>query len=343
MTMTNEALSSNRRLSAEPAHRVHGSPASGERRRQEVRADARPRQRVELPSNARALFDRPPTTIAGWKAVADGLLSSPCCAFHRNAEISSCYAWIYGHQPECFKWAAMAAIRVSPHPSRPLPAPAGHRSHRLRGHPARPPSQPVPADEGREHHPRDEQRHLRRHLLGSPRVRHCRRRGRTSTRAPASRQALRTHPRRLRGARPRSPCLGTRAGGHGSAPDRGRAHLGGQRPAPRARAARLGATEFRSPLVRIRAARLDGFRNQLRGERGAASGDVLHVVLPVLPHPRRPRCRARADVAADHSLRRPVALARRERRSLLPELRLRHAPGRRQPATLSSTKRARPR
>jgi hypothetical protein len=52
----------------------------------------------------------PPDTIAGWKAVADGLLSDPCCAFHRNVEISSRYAWIYQFQPACFKWAAMAAI-----------------------------------------------------------------------------------------------------------------------------------------------------------------------------------------------------------------------------------------
>jgi hypothetical protein len=42
--------------------------------------------------------------------VADGLLSDPCCAFHRNVEISSRYAWIYTLQPACFKWAAMAAI-----------------------------------------------------------------------------------------------------------------------------------------------------------------------------------------------------------------------------------------
>jgi hypothetical protein len=42
--------------------------------------------------------------------VADGLLSDPCCAFHRNVEISSRYAWIYKLQPACFKWAAMAAI-----------------------------------------------------------------------------------------------------------------------------------------------------------------------------------------------------------------------------------------
>jgi hypothetical protein len=51
-----------------------------------------------------------PDTIAGWKAVADGLLSDPCCAFHRNVEISSRYAWMYTLRPACFKWAAMAAI-----------------------------------------------------------------------------------------------------------------------------------------------------------------------------------------------------------------------------------------
>ena len=51
-----------------------------------------------------------PDTIAGWRAVADGFLSDPCCAFHRNVEISSCYAWLHQRQPACFKWAAMAAI-----------------------------------------------------------------------------------------------------------------------------------------------------------------------------------------------------------------------------------------
>ena len=35
---------------------------------------------------------RTPDTIAGWQALADGLLSDPCCAFHRNVEISSRYA-----------------------------------------------------------------------------------------------------------------------------------------------------------------------------------------------------------------------------------------------------------
>jgi hypothetical protein len=53
---------------------------------------------------------RTPDTIAGWKAAADGLLSPPCCAFHRNVEISERYAWMYKLQPACFKWAAMAAI-----------------------------------------------------------------------------------------------------------------------------------------------------------------------------------------------------------------------------------------
>jgi hypothetical protein len=51
-----------------------------------------------------------PGTIAGWKALADGLLSNQSYVFHRNLEISSCYAWMYKLQPECFKWAGMAAF-----------------------------------------------------------------------------------------------------------------------------------------------------------------------------------------------------------------------------------------
>ena len=53
---------------------------------------------------------RTPDTIAGWQALAGGLLSDQCCAFHRNVEISARYAWICKFQPACFKWAAMAAI-----------------------------------------------------------------------------------------------------------------------------------------------------------------------------------------------------------------------------------------
>ena len=51
-----------------------------------------------------------PDTISGWKALADGFLTTRCCAFHRNMEISSRYAWMYELLPGCFKWAAMAAI-----------------------------------------------------------------------------------------------------------------------------------------------------------------------------------------------------------------------------------------
>ena len=51
-----------------------------------------------------------PDTIAGWKALAEGLLTNQSCAFHRNLEISSRYAWIYKFLPACFKWAGMAAF-----------------------------------------------------------------------------------------------------------------------------------------------------------------------------------------------------------------------------------------
>ena len=51
-----------------------------------------------------------PDTIAGWKALVDGLLTDQACAFHRNLEISSRYAWIYKLLPDCFKWAGMAAF-----------------------------------------------------------------------------------------------------------------------------------------------------------------------------------------------------------------------------------------
>ncbi len=51
-----------------------------------------------------------PESIAGWKALAEGLLTDQPCVFHRNLEISSRYAWIYKHLPTCFKWAGMAAF-----------------------------------------------------------------------------------------------------------------------------------------------------------------------------------------------------------------------------------------
>jgi hypothetical protein len=51
-----------------------------------------------------------PDTVAGWKRLAESLLTSQSCIFHRNLEISSRYAWIYKHLPTCFKWAGMAAF-----------------------------------------------------------------------------------------------------------------------------------------------------------------------------------------------------------------------------------------
>ncbi|MGH3455246.1 MAG: DUF2515 family protein [Nocardioidaceae bacterium] len=56
------------------------------------------------------LPDRVPVSVADWKSLANGLLTEEACAFHRNVEISSRYAWIYCRLPSCFKWAAMAAI-----------------------------------------------------------------------------------------------------------------------------------------------------------------------------------------------------------------------------------------
>jgi len=52
----------------------------------------------------------PPDTIAGWKALAEGLLADECCAFHRNMQISARYVWLYQLRPESLKWAAMAAF-----------------------------------------------------------------------------------------------------------------------------------------------------------------------------------------------------------------------------------------
>ncbi len=54
--------------------------------------------------------DETPDTVAGWQALVEGQLTNMCCAFHRNMEISSRYAWMYNLQPARFKWAAMAAF-----------------------------------------------------------------------------------------------------------------------------------------------------------------------------------------------------------------------------------------
>lgn len=52
----------------------------------------------------------PPSTIAGWKALVEGILVDERCAAERNRQISSYYAWAYMALPSSFKWAGMAAI-----------------------------------------------------------------------------------------------------------------------------------------------------------------------------------------------------------------------------------------
>ena len=143
--------------------------------------------------------------------------------------------------------------------------------------------------------------------------------------SPASGAPLRARPRRLRGDRPRTPCPGGPDGVRGGSPGGRGSDLGGQRPAPRARAARPGATQLRSPLVRVRPARLDRLGHELRGAGSAARGCVLHLVLPLsltrgIPHGLRAQ-----SVAEDHSFRGPLAVAPDERRPPLPEIRCRHA------------------
>lgn len=51
-----------------------------------------------------------PDGVTAWKAAAAGMLADEACAFHRNVEISSRYAELYGRLPTCFKWAGMAAF-----------------------------------------------------------------------------------------------------------------------------------------------------------------------------------------------------------------------------------------
>ncbi len=62
------------------------------------------------PSPASTAAGRLPTTVDEWRSAAAALLSPPCCAFHRNLEITSWYAWLYQQSPPQLKWAAMAAL-----------------------------------------------------------------------------------------------------------------------------------------------------------------------------------------------------------------------------------------
>ena len=278
--------------------------------------------------------NRTPDTIAGWKAVSDSLLSAQCCAFHRNMEISSRYAWIYELQPACFKWAAMAAIashhvRLALFPLRldtdrtgylDITRSLGRRTvlltedvNTIRAtnnaifddifwvHLAY-----VTADDGIER--------LRALLRAE---RHY---------AP--------HPLRLRGDRPRTP----RPGGR----DRVRRRLDGRPMTSSGPATSSSSSTSSAPLVQPNFDRLSCAFARLVSIGSATSFEVRGVRHEVayftsfylsLAHTRDPARRAGASVAEDHPLRRPLAVARDERRSPLPEVRCRHALGRRQPAT----------
>ena len=85
-------------------------------------------------------------------------------------------------------------------------------------------------------------------------------------------------------------------------------------------------------LVRVRPALLDRLGPDLQGAWRPAGGFVLHLVLPVLAHPGDPAGSARASVAEDHPLRRPLALDRDGDRSPLSQIRCRRALGRHQSA-----------
>ena len=56
-----------------------------------------------------------PETITEWRAIAQSLLTQEACAFPRNVEISTSYAWIY-------KRAYSSMPCVLPHPAAADPA-----------------------------------------------------------------------------------------------------------------------------------------------------------------------------------------------------------------------------
>ena len=197
------------------------------------------------------------------------------------------------HGGVCFASRATCALSV----------PARHRADGLRRYPPLPQS-PEGATYGRHRHdPCDQQRDLRRHLLGPPRVRHKRRRDRAAALSHWSRSPLRQDPCRVRIDRPWSPNSRRRDGAGRCSPRCQRPDLEGQYRRSRARASRRGATQLRSALVCIRPAVLDGLEPQLRGERLTSTGVVLQLVLPVLVQSRASIGGALRHVAEDHTFR----------------------------------------
>ena len=273
-----------------------------------------------------------PDTIAGWKALADGLLTDQSCAFHRNLEISSRYAWIYKFLPAYFKWAGMAAfashhVRLALFPFRLDTDRTGYVD--------------IPHSLGR-------QKALLMADVNTIR----------ETNNAIFDDIFWVHLaygtaddgiERLRALLGAEPHYAAVLAGF-EAIDRGRRVLEDATASAEARRAaedliwkgnvQLLEHEQRA-LVQPNLDRLScafarlfsigsALTFEVRGVR--ARGLVLHLVLPLLAHARDPAGPAGAGVAEDHPLRRPLALDRDEHRSPLPEIRCRHAPGRRQPA-----------
>ena len=229
--------------------------------------------------------DDAPDTIAGWQALADGLLTDQGCAFHRNVEISSRYAWLYKVLPTCLKWAGMAAI--ASHHVRlalfPLRLDADRTGYVDIPHSLGPPADSCWQDV---HTIRATNNAIFNDIFWVHLAYVTADDGIERLRILLQRTArLRAGPRRLRGDRPRAPSPGRRGGVGGGATSGRRPHLARQRPAPRARAACPGAAPLRPPLVRVRPPRLARRCDELRGARSATGAGVLHLVLPVFAHP----------------------------------------------------------
>ena len=239
------------------------------------------------------LHNGTPDSIAGWKALADGLLTDQPCVFHRNLEISSRYAWMYKLLPAYFKWAGMAAfasyhVRLALLPFRLDSDRNGYVDipHSIDRH--RPPPGGLLADDV------DTIRETNNAIFDDIFWVHL-----AYSSAADGIECLRA----LLGTEPHYAALLTGF----EAIDEGRRVLEDETASATARRMAedliwegnvqlleheqraVGATQLRSPLVRVRQALLHGLGAELRGAWLAAGGFVLHVVLLLLTHTRDAR------------------------------------------------------
>ena len=223
--------------------------------------------------------------------------------------------------------------RVAPRPPGSLPVPAGHRPHRLRGHPAQSRAAASAADR------RTSTPSGRRTTPSSTTSSGCTSRTSRPTTgsnvcAPSSRQSPTT--------RPSSPASRRSTKAAASWRTRRRRRRPGGRPRiSSGRATSSSSSTSSAPWCnRTSIACPAGSPGSSRSARPRASrcaeygtrlayftSFYLHSLTRGVPH-----ASESAVVAQDHPLRRPLALARDQRRTPLPEPRCRHPPDRRQPA-----------